>query len=464
MPKNNISFKSVQQFLDERFVKYVARVCDEHEIDLAKTPIKRVSIAIATDADGSVYRIPDEGQKRVRVGRMANEPAIQDDDFGILSTTRDVDRDNEVIMPRGVDMSEWRKSGGILGNHDYGTLPIAKAVWAGVDDYAVKLHIRPAGTTAGEELRILSKFMPLTASIGFIPLDKIGQHSPDFEKTIAKMQADWPEFKADPASVSGIIRKSIKLETSIVSVPANPNAVQDQLEKCLSAGTLKESEAQVVLKHLKEIQLADIITRDDAGDKVYEIRFKGAAQPTSKAVIPYSIHGAGPKQPVDKDWNGSQETSAADVDELVIMSAWFDNDNTDIKASYKLTHHAAEGKHAVNFRAVSSAMGALLGASGGVEIPAGDRQGVYDHLARHYRDFDREAPEFRSWDEAELKQKLDADLESAGRTVKLISKPQEKRSVVRLIASPRSISLMQDDPNDVKTIVKTEVDRRKGRI
>jgi len=39
-------------------------------------------------------------------------------------------------------------------------------------------------------------------------------------------------------------------------------------------------------------------------------------------------------------------------------------------------------------------MGALMGARGGVDIPDGDRRGVYSHLAKHYRDdFDEEPPD-----------------------------------------------------------------------
>jgi hypothetical protein len=48
-------------------------------------------------------------------------------------------------------------------------------------------------------------------------------------------------------------------------------------------------------------------------------------------------------------------------------------------------------------------MGALLGARGGVQIPEGDRRGVYNHLSKHYADFDKEAPDFKEYTDAELK-------------------------------------------------------------
>jgi glutamine synthetase type III len=41
-------------------------------------------------------------------------------------------------------------------------------------------------------------------------------------------------------------------------------------------------------------------------------------------------------------------------------------------------------------------MATLLGARGGVDIPAEDRRNVYEHLARHYREFDEEPPEYHA--------------------------------------------------------------------
>ena len=56
------------------------------------------------------------------------------------------------------------------------------------------------------------------------------------------------------------------------------------------------------------------------------------------------------------------------------------------------------------WRGVAAAMGALLGGRGGVDIPDGDREAVYNHLAKHYAQFDKEVPEFKSYSADELKQ------------------------------------------------------------
>jgi hypothetical protein len=55
-------------------------------------------------------------------------------------------------------------------------------------------------------------------------------------------------------------------------------------------------------------------------------------------------------------------------------------------------HHRADGTLVWN--GVAAAMTRLLHPA--TDIPDTDRRGVYNHLAAHYRQFDKEPPEFRS--------------------------------------------------------------------
>ena len=74
---------------------------------------------------------------------------------------------------------------------------------------------------------------------------------------------------------------------------------------------------------------------------------------------------------------------------------WYDEDDPENFGSYKLPHHEViDGRFVVVWRGVAAAMAALMGARGGVDIPSEDRRPVYNHLARHYRQFDKEPPEF----------------------------------------------------------------------
>lgn len=83
--------------------------------------------------------------------------------------------------------------------------------------------------------------------------------------------------------------------------------------------------------------------------------------------------------------------------------AWVDEDAPKVKASYKLPHHMMDGgKLSTKWSGVKAAMGALMGARGGVDIPAADKKAVYNHLVKHYKEFKKEPPEFKKhiWIEA----------------------------------------------------------------
>lgn len=80
--------------------------------------------------------------------------------------------------------------------------------------------------------------------------------------------------------------------------------------------------------------------------------------------------------------------------------AWRDPDgDADAKATYRFIHHfVAEGGSvgAASLTACSTGIGVLNGGRGGTTIPDSDRRGVYNHLARHLRDGDREPPELKA--------------------------------------------------------------------
>lgn len=112
----------------------------------------------------------------------------------------------------------------------------------------------------------------------------------------------------------------------------------------------------------------------------------------TRKAIPYKDLGMAGE---DSPWNGPKEIAAAEVEDLRVMAAWVDPEDKDNKSGYKLPHHRNSDKKAV-WRGVKAAMGALLGARGGVDIPSADRRSVYNHLSKHYDEFEKDAPSFRS--------------------------------------------------------------------
>jgi HK97 family phage prohead protease len=269
-----------------------------------------------------------------------------------------LDRDGEVIAHDAWRVENYTKNPVILWAHNYNMPPVAKAIWTKQQKNGLKFKPQFAPTDMGKELYLLYREGYLNAfSVGFDPKD----YEEDEDRTYQVI--GWFGEKID-IPVRTWIDVDL-LEISCVDVPS-----------CTGA----------------------LVERAKNGD----IKTKGLAKAildlASKTVIPYK------KYPIDKEgtWDGPAERAEADVGDLKKMCTWYDSEDADVKSSYKLPHHRADGFTTV-WRGVTAAMGALLGARGGVDIPDSDRRGVYRHLNRHYGDFDEEAPEFKHYAEEELK-------------------------------------------------------------
>ncbi len=103
--------------------------------------------------------------------------------------------------------------------------------------------------------------------------------------------------------------------------------------------------------------------------------------------IPYKKTGT-----KDGTWSASEaEKNLKSVEaDLRMCFAWVDpNGNADAKGSYKFPHHFVASDGVVGDASVAachSAIAVLNGGMGGADIPEGDKQGVYDHVAHHLRD------------------------------------------------------------------------------
>ena len=106
----------------------------------------------------------------------------------------------------------------------------------------------------------------------------------------------------------------------------------------------------------------------------------------------------------DGAWDGQRNESNLKKDQDASyyrkFHAWVDPEK-DVKTrtAYEFIHHEvnAEGKVGVaNLSACIIGIAVLNGARGGTTIPAADKKGVWNHLAKHLRDADREPPPLRS--------------------------------------------------------------------
>lgn len=110
-------------------------------------------------------------------------------------------------------------------------------------------------------------------------------------------------------------------------------------------------------------------------------------------------------------WDGPQAKSNLKLNQGAAYYkrafAWMDSQGDQKKKeSYKFIHHEVSSDGtigAANLRACSSGIAVLNGGRGGSNIPDGDKQGVWNHLAAHIKDSGADAPPMKEFDPDEVK-------------------------------------------------------------
>lgn len=202
--------------------------------------------------------------------------------------------------------------------------------------------------------------------------------------------------------------------------------VDKGLLNCFSVGFLPKEKIdnRFTKQELLEISLVPVPSNAGAGfiqrAKSYGIDTSVASQFIEiKSVIDYREY---PQAPESKNWDGngarqrianwSKKDGNVNMDKYQQGFTWYDGTKPDLFGSYKLPHHDIEGSNLVTvWKGVVSAMGALMGARGGVDIPESDRRKVYNHLAKHYEQFGKVAPDYKLIDTQELKELFDINEE-----------------------------------------------------
>lgn len=184
--------------------------------------------------------LPAECTYRRMAKTPAESPRFDVDNQGFktdvsLITTDDVDRDNEVVLPGGIDMADFMKSPTVFFNHEYDK-PIGRAMYVDKVKNGLRAMTRYAkrptpweGPWLPDALHSMAQEGIATGkSIGFIPLEMR-------EVTPEDLQArpDWKD-------AVNIIVRAIMLEFSFAPLPANQNALTLAVSKKLvDRATLK---------------------------------------------------------------------------------------------------------------------------------------------------------------------------------------------------------------------------------
>ncbi len=294
-----------------------------------------------------------------------------------VASTSGVKRDGLILDMRGGMLDDYLANPVVLWAHDYtgNRLPIGKTT-----------RLKPLA----KELRATILFDladPFAAEIsrkydeGYLNAVSIG----------------WidREVNADRTTVT----KWELLDISAVPVPGDPDALLRREYAMIRSLVEEKDQPPNLVEYLSDEE----VETAEEGEKVTvrgTIELSGDGPVVTEAIGEVITRGAIPPHTTDKAdegmaWDGPGTVAGCPPVETMLrrMHAWVDPEgDPDAKQSYKLPHHSIGGE--VVWKGVAAAMARLL--QGGTQIPDGDRKGVWNHLDRHYRQFEKETPELRS--------------------------------------------------------------------
>jgi len=149
-------------------------------------------------------------------------------DISIINTI-DVDRDREVVVANGADLSQFQKNPVVTFGHKYDIPPVGRAMWVKFEPTrATAKHIKAKTEYAPEGLYELADttwglvkagFL-VGKSVGFMP-EEVG---PPTQKEVDQSEGKW-------ANADRIIRKWSLFEYAVATVPANGHALVEAVAK-----------------------------------------------------------------------------------------------------------------------------------------------------------------------------------------------------------------------------------------
>ena len=194
-----------------------------------------------------------DGESKESFG-LCKATDINEEERSVIAviSTDSVDRDNEVLVPKGMDAESFRKNPVIPWSHMTFDPPIGKALWVKRGIKRITAKVKFATTERAEEVWQLFKGGFLNAfSVGFKPLDG-RRPTPDDIKANTNL-----------ANARFMFTKWELLEFSPVTVPANAEALalavksksiklSNELIECLHVEEIEEDEILLCASDLKE--------------------------------------------------------------------------------------------------------------------------------------------------------------------------------------------------------------------
>ena len=341
--------------------------------------------------------------------------------YSAIASTDALDRDREVLLPKGCVTENFLKNPVMLRIHNYQHIPIGKVHAIRIDKDKVEFDFEFLDSEEGKELEDLYvKGFMNAFSVGLYPLKALwlDEESPKkFEVEVAngEMQIfDLNKYKITPRR---LVHQWELLEISPVPVPSNPEALllrakEDVVRKFMDEGSHSIAEGQLLASQLDakmgNLTVAVKSFLDGLDDVTVS---KTVAIEVSSDCDFESVWDDSKTRAQLAKWaseDGSGDKVKIDWGKFAKGFAWVDTAKADKFTSYKYPHHVVKDEELVTvWKGVTSAMASLLGKK---DVTEGAE--IYEHLALHYTSVEKTAPEYgQDYSEEFLKAVEDDTLE-----------------------------------------------------
>lgn len=296
-----------------------------------------------------------------------------DPEYEWTITTAGLKRDNNILEIAGIKVEAYLRNPVVMWVHSYwgypDGLPIGRTTKLMIEADRIRAWMRWAPTPEAQTIRrLVDGGFLRAASIGWWPLKWERLEDPE---------GNWLGWR---------FTESDMLEWSVVPVPADPQALKAAL-----SDPSGRAFRPVLVRMLADARAQGIDV--------------SAVEPLVRGVVPYEET---PTLDEDREWDASEVVARLrrwaggpakeDIDWAKYRRAflWYDAEDRENFSAYKAPHHDVDdGALKTHWRGTVASMVVLLGGRGGLDIPDDDRRPAYNHLAKHYRQYEKEPPEFR---------------------------------------------------------------------
>jgi len=185
------------------------------------------------------YKLKEEDIEFIRKKNPLNAEDLQIEDGERAAiryiNTADVDRDNEIVLPSGGQVNDFKKSPTVLYAHDYHGLPIGKDIWIKLvqgKGWLAKTVYAKHQLAVDVYNLVKEKFLN-TSSIGFIPLESIKPEDKDWDSVGESIKSEYNINEKVFDKAKRIYTKWLLLEHSDVPVASNISALNIAVGKGL---------------------------------------------------------------------------------------------------------------------------------------------------------------------------------------------------------------------------------------